>query len=584
MPSRGALLLAACALLARPAAGRSRAAAAFQTQKLPIEEHAASASGLVPSWLQGTLYRNVPNTYEAGPDQVWAWVDALASVHSLKFNGSNTVLHQARILESPTWADAQEKGRFDIVQYMTPKKGGPRPTGGHVPFPCNEQHGGPCLPDPNAPAAQSAEPQPPQPQPRGEQNLQGLIKLNCNPNVDVARYVAGNGSEMFVGLTDMAVYTRFAGDTLRTVDPGPCPFQDSHCGGLMAQGTLSAAHEKYDHNTGEHFNFFGHFKMLGTNTYQLTKYTDGQEGFGRWVGPEFKSKDLSFVHSSHLTQKYFIIQQPPAIYNFADLVEMKPVFNASKYDPDKPTVWHVLDRNTGAKVAEYSAANVQWEGRQLTRRTYFRGEGHPGSIFHTHTVNAFEGADGSITMDFIGWPDMAIFYGIGLELMVDNPRDYQETWEPARLTRCTIQPANSSVRCRIVVDKNFGLPNFNVEHYQSKPYRYAYGVSIESKATSDFADQLIKVDIEQGNITHMWQRDGCFVTEPVFIAHPDNSAEDAGVVISIVFDSAAESSFALILDAASFKELARVPVGFKVQAHYHGKFCKAYGNKACVGS
>merc|ERR1719502_1498840 len=122
---------------------------------------------------------------------------------------------------------------------------------------------------------------------------------------------------------------------------------------------------------------------------------------------------------------------------------------------------------------EFHASNVEWIGRQLTRQTYFRGEGVPGSIFHTHTVNSFEGADGSITMDFIGWPDMAIFYGIALELMIDNPRDYQETWEPARLTRCVINASSDgSCNCEIIVDKNFGLPNFNVEHYQSKPYNF----------------------------------------------------------------------------------------------------------------
>jgi hypothetical protein len=76
-------------------------------------------------------------------------------------------------------------------------------------------------------------------------------------------------------------------------------------------------------------------------------------------------------------------------------------------------------------------------------------------------------------MDFVGFPDNAIFYGIGLELMIDNPRDYMETWAPARLTRCTITKATEAVTCEILADENFGLPAFNIEHYQKKPYNYA---------------------------------------------------------------------------------------------------------------
>eukprot|EP01065_Artemidia_motanka_P018085 TRINITY_DN2142_c1_g2_i2.p1 TRINITY_DN2142_c1_g2~~TRINITY_DN2142_c1_g2_i2.p1 ORF type:complete len:584 (+),score=169.92 TRINITY_DN2142_c1_g2_i2:100-1851(+) len=576
-----AVLVCACAGAAE---GRSRAAGAFMTQKLPIEEHPISVSqGSIPKWFKGTLYRNVPNTYEAGEDQVRSWVDALASIHSLKFDGSDTVLHQARILETPTWADAEKKGRFEIQQYMTPKNPGARPTGGHVPFPCNgpvgvdDKHGGPCKPDPftsdREPAAD-----------RRHAVGEGMIKLNVNPNVDLARYIASNGTEMFLGLTDQTAYTRFDGTTVKTVDQGPCPWHDELCKGMMATGGLTAAHEKYDFRTGEHFNFVGTFKMLGENTYRLTKYTDGSETLARWEGPTFKVEKLSFVHSSHLTENHFIIQQPPANYEFLKMMEMEPTFNASKYDPNAPTVWHILDRNTGEKKGEVDASNIVWEGRQLTGQTYFRGEGHAGSLFHTHTVNAFEKADGSITMDFIGWPDMAIFYGIGLELMIDNPRDYQETWEPGRLTRCVVQPANNSVTCRIVVDKNMGLPNFNVEHYQSKPYRFAYGVSIESKAASDFVDQLVKVDIDAGRMTHIWSQNGTFVSEPVFVASPSAAGEDDGVIVSIVFDSVQDTSFALMLNASSFEEVARIPVGFKVQAHFHGKFCKAFGDKACVGS
>ena len=49
----------------------------------------------------------MPNTYEVGADQVWSWADALASVHLIKFNGTDKVRHLARDLETVSFKQAQ---------------------------------------------------------------------------------------------------------------------------------------------------------------------------------------------------------------------------------------------------------------------------------------------------------------------------------------------------------------------------------------------------------------------------------------------------------------------------------------------
>jgi carotenoid cleavage dioxygenase-like enzyme len=540
----------------------------------------------------------VPNTYEAGDDEVWAWVDALASIHSLTFDGSQTVVHQARDLESKTYQNAKKDQKLTGRGYMTPGHAGKRPTGGHVQFPCWSK--GQCKSDPYVGEASSELGMPELGMPElGTPELglnasvdgifDGIFRLPFveDPNVDVQRFVAADGKEMFLALTDQTIYVAFDGETLETVDQGPCTWKD--CQGpfseLKAMMGVSAAHWKYDFNTQEHFNFVGKMSPFQRDSYKMMKYKDGSEDFSRTFGPEFKvskGSHLSFVHSFHLTDNYFIVQQPPAFYSLPNMMT-KCAFNASYYDADVPTEWHVLDRDSGEKVAHFDAANVEWIGRQLTGQTYFRGEGVPGSVFHTHTVNAFEGEDGSITMDFIGWPDMAIFYGIGLQLMVDNPRDYQETWEPARLTRCIVN-GTTGTTCEIIVDQNFGLPNFNVERFQGRAYNFVYGTGITDKATSDFVDRLLKVDIAQRKISHVWSEPDCFVTEPVFVARPDGDAEDDGVLMSTIYDAKKDSSFLLLLNAEDFSELARVDIGGKIQAHYHGRFCKHYGDRTCVGS
>jgi carotenoid cleavage dioxygenase-like enzyme len=567
----------------------SKASGALMTQTLPIDEHEVTARGQVPKWLKGTLIRNVPNTYEMGNDEVWSWTDALGSIHLLKLNGTNHATHLAKNLETVSYKKAVETNGLPFTQFMTPKNGGPRPRGGHVPFPC---FSGPCLPDERAQHS-LGHPQPLNTRPpRTSEQLEAQSnpiadRLAVNPNVDIARYVTANGTEMYLGLTDQTMYAAFDASTGATTDPGPCPWHDSVCKGMLADTHLSAAHEKYDYDTKEHINFMGSFGMLSSDTYQLWSYTDGQQTFERKLGPAFKVKNLSFVHSSHMTRESFIIQQPPVNYNFRKLLFNTPAFNASVYDTSVPVQWHVLDRSTFGLVKTYSAANAKWVGPHgsLSRQTMFRGAGGPGEFFHTHTVNAFE-TETNITMDFIGFPDNAIFYGIGLELMIDNPRDYMKTWEPARLTRCVINKSNEEVQCEIIVAENFGLPAFNIERYQTKPYRFAYACSVRNASTSDFIDQIIKVDIDARAVTHRWYEEGTFVTEPVFVAKPDGKLEDDGILISVVFDAnQGESglSFVVILDAHDLSELARLDLGYKMQAHYHGKFCKAYGDHSCVG-
>jgi hypothetical protein len=83
-----------------------------------------------------------------------------------------------------------------------------------------------------------------------------------------------------------------------------------------------------------------------------------------------------------------------------------------------------------------------------------------------------------------------------------------------------------------------------------------------------------------------FSQEGTFVTEPIFVAKPDGAAEDDGVLISVIFDTTrGESglSFVLILDPKDMSEIGRIELGYKLQAHYHGKFCKGYGDGACVG-
>jgi len=60
--------------------------------------------------------------------------------------------------------------------------------------------------------------------------------------------------------------------------------------------------------------------------------------------------------------------------------------------------------------------------------------------------------------------------------------------------------------------------------------------------------------------------------EPVFVGRPERDREDDGVVLSVVFDSSANRSFLLVLDATSFEEQGRAEAPHHVPFGFHGQF------------
>lgn len=85
----------------------------------------------------------------------------------------------------------------------------------------------------------------------------------------------------------------------------------------------------------------------------------------------------------------------------------------------------------------------------------------------------------------------------------------------------------------------------------------------------DFLNQLVKVDVIQHS-ARTWFEEDSYPGEPVFVAAPDAISEDEGVVLSVVLDGQKGTSFLLVLDAASFTEVARAEVPHHIPLGFHG--------------
>ena len=120
---------------------------------------------------------------------------------------------------------------------------------------------------------------------------------------------------------------------------------------------------------------------------------------------------------------------------------------------------------------------------------------------------------------------------------------------------------------------------------------YANGMS---SLSAEFVDTLVKVDVTGATPTLTWHRDGCYCGEPIFVASPGATAEDDGVVLSLVLDTTGKTvasstrgpqhtsadpttqpvSFLLVVNATTFDQIALAPLSFlgaPVPMGFHGR-------------
>ncbi|MGH7635777.1 MAG: carotenoid oxygenase family protein, partial [Gemmatimonadaceae bacterium] len=122
-----------------------------------------------------------------------------------------------------------------------------------------------------------------------------------------------------------------------------------------------------------------------------------------------------------------------------------------------------------------------------------------------------------------------------------------------------------------LADTDIELPRINYGRCNERPYRYVWGIG---SAQHGWLERILKVDTHDGS-TRSWSDADCYAGEPVFVARPGAEREDDGVLLSVVLDARASSSFLLVLDAADLSELARVLAPHHIPFGFHGQFARA---------
>lgn len=350
-----------------------------------------------------------------------------------------------------------------------------------------------------------------------------------NGNVNISRF-----GDSMVALTETPVPIRFEPSDLTTLSA--YRYEDA------LAGQITTAHPQHDDKRRCQFNYLLEFGR--TSKYHIYRLDDGSAS--RQPIATIPVQRPAYMHSFGMSDRYLILTEFPLVVNPLQLLlGHQPFIEHYRWEPERGTVFHIIDKDSGQVV-------------KTARSEPF---------FAFHHVNAFEEGD-DVVVDLVAFPDAAVID----QFYLNHLRSSSPVTATGHLKRFRIRlDAGDAIASETLAETPLEFPRFNERTCAMRPYRYVYGASSQSRA--DFMDNLIKLDIRASNVS-VWQQPDCYPGEPVFVAAPQSNAEDEGVILSVVLDSAASTSFLLVLDAQSFTEHARLMLPHHVPFGFHGNFYK----------
>ena len=345
-------------------------------------------------------------------------------------------------------------------------------------------------------------------------------KLTDNANVNLTKL-----GERFISMTETPIPVQFDAETLAAAGVAYKP-----------PGHLTTAHPHMDRASKGMLNYAA--KLGPRTSYRFFLLRPG-ESKPKLIASR-AVREPGYMHSFGLTERWLVLAEFPFVVNPPRLAfSGRPYIENYRWKPELGTRFHLFDRTTGEHAGPFEA----------------------DARFGFHHVNSFEDGD-EVVVDICTFADA----GIVEDLYMERLRAGKPVAEPS-LERFRISPGAAAVTSERLVDEPIELPRINYGRCNERPYRYTWGVGSDG----GWLDRIVKADVVEGRST-TWAEPGCFPGEPVFVAAPEGTEEDEGVLLSIVLDGEKGNSFLLVLDAGSMDELARAEVPHHIPFGFHGQF------------
>jgi carotenoid cleavage dioxygenase-like enzyme len=349
-----------------------------------------------------------------------------------------------------------------------------------------------------------------------------------NPVIGVQRF----GDE-FAAVTESPTALLFDPDTLETTG------RKDLTAGLDSDLTL--AHVHYDHDAEQFYN-------LGVSYGRETIYTLFRRpagGGSPTALTQLRFDEAPYIHSFGLTEQYAVVTVNAFGLDTTELLRgafTRETFLDAFQPLDAPTRFVVLDRETGAHETTVTAP--------------------PAFVYHH--ANAYE-RDGEIVVDLVAFEDESAVTGLTLS----NLRSEDPDLPVGDLCRYRLPLSGGEATRELLYEGPVEFPMVNYRRVRGRPHRYVYLAATEGGSSLPTA--IVKIDVETGTIRR-WRESESYPGEPVFVGAPDATAEDDGILLSVVLDPAADRSILVCLDATTLDELGRARLPHRLPYGFHGQF------------
>lgn len=403
----------------------------------------------------------------------------------------------------------------------------------------------------------------PQPTPSSK-NIGVTLSINF-PGLDAAddstsRWSNPQGVRTLYAKTDYNAFQKIDPETLEPL-------------GLASQtvlhpdliGQLSASHARSDPVTGDMFNFN---LMLGPScTYRVFKVSAST---GETTILASFNTTPAYLHSLLITKDHVILcvwnsHVNPQGFNRAFMDAILPT------DPSQPATWYIIDRKGGkGLIATYESS----------------------AFFCFHTINAWfepsveDASQMDIVADVVRADNSNVIKNLYYENLMssmESAKQFQKKRDDTFRTsvarfRLPLVPKTPSIEMKkatvewtLCKSLSPELPTMNPA-YVTRKHRYVYAVTARGEAT--LTDGIMKLDCETQQV-QIWSCHGQSPGEAIFVANPDGTDEDDGVLLSVVLDGIYGKSYLLCLDARDMSELGRANIDGAVGFGFHGQHVPA---------
>ncbi|MEW5298336.1 MAG: hypothetical protein WDW36_001474 [Sanguina aurantia] len=270
----------------------------------------------------------------------------------------------------------------------------------------------------------------------------------------------------------------------------------------------------------------------------------------------------AWVHDMCMTANHLVIVEPPLYFNMPSLLlGTEREFQFLDWQPKDGTRVHVVSLKDG-QVRTYNAP--------------------PFFVFHY--ANAHESPEGTrLYVDMGTYADPTIVNQLALPALMAFPGEEVADAPLRRLTIPLDIPPSEAAMLQapqpLLPDDScygsfFDFPALHPKN-RGKEYRYVWGMAC--KRPTNMGNAVAKHDLVAGT-TKMWHEEGATAGEATFLPTPGGTAEDDGVLLSLVMARTGKS-FMLVLDASSMLELARAELPYAVPYRFHGGFLPEHAQK-----